>query len=600
MESPILQYLRAVHTELKTERGGTPKIIGDYGADIDPDNFAIALTTVDGSVYEVGDSNIEFPIQSISKPLTYGLALSELGFDAVDDKIDVEPSGDAFHEISLSESTGKPANAMINAGAIAVASLIKGSGGKTAIKRIEDHYSAYAGRQLRSSTAMYRAEREHSDRNHALAYLLRSFGIIDGDPTRALETYLRQCAIQVTCRDLSVMGATLANAGTNPITGQDAIDIVAVERMLSVMFTSGMYDDAGDWVTRVGMPAKSGVGGGILAVLPGQAGLAVYSPPLDQHGSSVRGVEACRRISQHMEMHFVRSARAGRSAIRSVTTIDREPSSIRRTDEAKEVLDEHGHRAAVLELAGDLLFAGTESVVRAVSELPDDTSLIVLDLRGIDELSNLAVTMFDTVHEQLAANDRRTVLVDPDDRLQGSALSKHSERFEARDVALAFCEDELLREYGSPEASPDTVSAPDSPAFSMLDAADVQAIVAKMERRIVGDGEILRRMGQRFGGVFFILSGSVDVFATDFEGTRGRVSSLSAGMTFGDLALGADDRQETTAKADGEVEVMVLSPTAIDEIEREDPRLAVQLWRALARHAFFSMDAPARFGAGPL
>src|SRR5690625_4961958 len=156
------------------------------------------------------------------------------------------------------------------------------------------------------------------------------------------------------------MAATLANSGINPLTGRTSLPRKPIERVLSVMMTSGMYDDAGEWVSSVGMPAKSGVGGGTLAVLPGQAGLAVFSPPLDEHGTSVRGEATCRRLSADTEMHFVRSARAGRSAIRGRYSVVEVPSAIRRSEEAMATLREHGEDAVVLELAGDLLFAGTE------------------------------------------------------------------------------------------------------------------------------------------------------------------------------------------------------------------------------------------------
>src|SRR5699024_10484576 len=151
----------------------------------------------------------------------------------------------------------------------------------------------------------------------------------------ALETYLRQCAVQITCRDLSLMAATLANGGTNPRTGEQVLGIDAVERVLSVMMTSGMYDSAGDWVVTVGMPAKSGVGGGTRAVLHGQAGLAVFSAPLHEHGNSIRGVAPCQRLSTDTDMHFVRAARAGRSAIRATYPITQVPSDVRRTEEAE-------------------------------------------------------------------------------------------------------------------------------------------------------------------------------------------------------------------------------------------------------------------------
>lgn len=590
MESPILSYLRGVHTDLSRLRDGIPYLIGPSDTAIDPDDFGIALATVDGYVYEVGTTSKQFSLQSLSKPLSYGLALTELGSEAVDAKVDVEPSGDPFHEFSLSESTGRPANAMINAGALAVSSLIKGSGGRSAIKRIEDHYSLYAGRQLRSNGRVYRAERAHSDRNHGLSYLLSSAGVIDGDPTRALETYLRQCSVQVTCRDLAVMAATLANGGTNPVTGVEALTLDAVERVLSVMLTSGMYDDAGDWVVRVGMPAKSGVGGGIIAVLPGQAGLAVFSPPLDQHGNSVRGVAACRRISHDMEMHFVRSARVGQSAIRSNESVDREPSSVRRTEEAVATLAEHGHRARVVSLAGDLYFAGTESVMRELSGLDDEVESVVVDVSGVDEASHLATEMFTRVRERFETEGRRIMLVDPDHVLEAVFPADDAARFESTDEAIARCEEALLDRYGAPGSSPEEVPVIASPALSMLDPADIRAIASLMDRRTFTDGEIVRRVGQRFGGVFFILSGSIDIIGSDLDGNRVKVSTLSAGMTFGDLALGDDDRQETTAKADGPVELMVLGADAIEALETSDPRLAVQLWRALARDAYFRMD----------
>ena len=389
MESPVLSYLRGVHAELAQLHDGDPYIVGPSSADIDPNDFGIALATVDGHVYEVGTTRKRFSLQSISKPLSYGLAIADLGAEKVDEHVDVEPSGDPFNEISLNPETGRPANAMINAGALAVASLLKGSGGRSPIQRIESAYSDFAARPLRSNGREYRAERARSDRNHGLAYLLSSAGVIEGDPTKALETYLRQCAVQVTCGDLAMMAATLAAGGTNPATGKEVLSYEAVERVLSVMMMSGMYDDAGDWAASVGMPAKSGVGGGIIAVLPGQVGLAVYSPPLDRHGNSVRGAAACRRISADLQMHFVRAARVGRSAIRSVHAIDHEPSNIRRTDEAAEVLQKHSRRALVFDLTGDLFFAGTETVVRELSSLDDDTEFVVMDMRDVDEVGEL-------------------------------------------------------------------------------------------------------------------------------------------------------------------------------------------------------------------
>lgn len=589
MESPVLSYLREVHAELAQLRDGTPYSVGPSSAEADPDDFGIALATVDGHIYEVGTTRTDFSLQSISKPLSYGLAIADLGMEAVDAHVDVEPSGDPFNELSSNPETGRPANAMINAGAIAVASLIKGSGGRSPIQRIEHTYSEFAARKLRSNGHEYRAERARSDRNHGLAYLLSSAGVIEGDPTKALETYLRQCAVRVDTRDLAMIAATLAAGGTNPVTGAEVLPYEAVERMLSVMMTSGMYDDAGDWATSVGMPAKSGVGGGIIAVLPGQVGLAVYSPLLDKHGNSVRGAAACRRISSDLQMHFVRSARVGRSAIKSSHTIDQEPSNIRRTEEAAKVLEEHGSRALVLELTGDLFFAGTETVVRELSDLDPGADVLVVDVRDVDEVGDAGVRMIDASFAQLVHSNRRILLVDPEGVLAGVDPTSYTV-FDSHDRAIAHCEQLLLERYGASSSLPRSVPVADSPVLAPLSTDDAARLAARMAPRHCADGEVIRRVGQRFGGVFFIVSGAISIIASHTDGTRFRLRTLGAGMSFGELTLGADERQETTAKAEGPVELMVLDAEGIEELEREDPALAVQLWRALSRDAYLRVD----------
>ncbi|GAA1853485.1 glutaminase A [Brevibacterium marinum] len=592
MESPIQSYLEQLLADVSGETMGTPYPIHPSGSAPDPQDFGICLATVDGYVYSVGASDKRFSIQSISKPFSYGLAMADHGIEAVDEKVDVEPSGDPFNEISLAPGTGRPANAMINAGALAVVSMIKGSGGKTAPRRIMDFYSKCAGRRLAGSKAVFDVEMRNSDRNHSLAYLLSSFGVIDDDPTRALENYLRQCSAQVTCRDLAMMAGTLANAGTNPRTGETALEIEQVERVLSVMMTSGMYDDAGSWVSSVGMPAKSGVGGGTLAVLPGQAGLAVFSPPLDAHGSSVRGVETCRRLSSDMEMHFVRAATGGNSTVKTGVGITQLPSRIRRTEEQAEVIERFNGRCRIIEVTGDLAFAGTESLVRAVSDLDEEVTLVVLDMQQVNEVSSLAVQMLDDLERRLAANSRQMILIEGKGLLDDTRLSADPgvPIFLSRGGAVEYCENRLLVALGADIGEPDRVVVPDSPALSPLDEWQRTRLVGYMEPRNHEDGDIIRRVGQRFGGVHFIVSGQVNTIASDPQGDRVRLNTLSAGMTFGELALGSDDRQETTEKAVGSVELMVLTPEAIEDLEAADPQLALLLWRALTRDAYLLVD----------
>ncbi|MHA7276066.1 glutaminase A [Arthrobacter sp. HLT1-21] len=592
MDSPIENYLKRIHREISELKDGKPYSTIPAMANVDPNNFGICLTTVDGYIYEVGDTRDEFSIQSISKPFTYGLALADLGTEAVDEKVDVEPSGDSFNEISLAEGSGRPSNAMINAGALTATSLIKGSGGNGRFKRILNTYSAFAGRQLSVNTEIYESELKHGHRNRALAHLLRSFNIIEDDPTPVIEDYFRQCSVLVNCLDLSVMAATLANSGRNPLTGREVLEIGPIERVLSVMTTCGMYDDAGAWISTVGMPAKSGVGGGTIAVLPGQVGLAVYSPPLDEHGSSVRGMATSQRLSQDMELHFVRAARTGKSAIRSTYDISASPSGIRRNDEAMDILRDNGHRARVIELNGDLLFAGTESMIRELSSLDQTVELVILDLRRVDEVADVSMRLLAETRENLVSDGRELVLIDSDGTLADTFehVDREVPTFDTRTAAVEWCEDRLIAAYGDDLHLPSVVTVTDCPALSPLTSEDAAALAGRMEEREYDDGHVIRRVGQRFAGVFFILSGKITTSVPGPSGGRVRLTTLSAGMTFGELALGSDDRQETTVKAEGEVKVMVLTADAIALLETEDPRLAVELWKALTRDAYTRVD----------
>jgi glutaminase len=290
---------------------------------------------------------------------------------------------------------------MINAGAIAAASLVAGRSAQDKLERLLAVYSLYAGRTLDIDTAVFESERATGHRNRAIGHMLRNFDIVD-DPDPALDLYFRQCSISVDCRDLSVMAATLANGGVNPITNERAIDAVHVERVLSVMTTCGLYDAAGEWVFRVGMPAKSGVGGGIMVVLPGQLGIAVYSPRLDAHGNSVRGLEVCKDLSRDLDLHFLRSARPSRSVFRARYSVAEVRSKRRRSPAEREVLRVAGLGTRVYELQGDLLFPAVEAVVCAVVDAGDELAIAVLDFKRVTDIGGPAARiLFDLISVML-------------------------------------------------------------------------------------------------------------------------------------------------------------------------------------------------------
>ncbi len=268
------------------------------------DEFAIALVGVDGSMASIGDDEVPFALQSVSKVFAYGLALEDHGRKHVLTRVGVEPSGDAYNSITFDVAHNRPHNPMVNAGALVTADLVRGASPAEKIKRLVGSFREYSGNdRLKVDAHTLLLELGSADRNRAVAYLMRAQGMLDADVDETLEVYLSQCSVKVTCKDLAMMGATLAHGGINPVTGHVCLPRVSVRDVVSVMHTCGMYDFAGEWAYEVGVPAKSGVSGAILCVIPGKGGFAVFSPGLDEYGNSMRGVRVCQEISEGLGLH---------------------------------------------------------------------------------------------------------------------------------------------------------------------------------------------------------------------------------------------------------------------------------------------------------
>jgi glutaminase len=267
--------------------------------------FGISLADLDGGIHSAGDHAVPFPMQSVSKIIAYALALADHGTEYVQQWVGVEPSGNAFNSIRLDEQSSRPHNPMVNAGALAIINLIRGRDGQEKVDRVVELTRLLTGNDdLCVDEETFEGEWSTADRNRAIAYLMRSHGLVTGDVEEVLAVYLKQCSIKVTCDDLARMGASLANGCVNPVTGaRSTIPVASVRDVLSVMFTCGMYDYAGEWAFDVGVPAKSGVSGGLLAVVPDKLGIGAYSPGLDAHGNSVRGVQVCEEISTRLGLH---------------------------------------------------------------------------------------------------------------------------------------------------------------------------------------------------------------------------------------------------------------------------------------------------------
>lgn len=302
--SHIDQMLADVYERaLPLEEGALADYIPEL-AKVPPNSFGVALATTKGKVHKIGDADFEFTIQSTSKALTYCMALELCGRDQVLACVGVEPSGDPFNAIEFSPVTRRPYNPMVNAGAIAISGMIRDAlGAEVAFERVLERFSQAAGRQLKLNEDVYRSEALTGHRNRAIAHLLLSAGALKEPVEPALDLYFKQCSIMVSATDLAMIGATVANLGVHPLSGQQVFDIDAVRDTQSVMFSCGMYDFSGGWTYEVGIPAKSGVGGGILGVVNRQLGVGSYSPRLDRNGNSVRGIETFKIMSSVLGLH---------------------------------------------------------------------------------------------------------------------------------------------------------------------------------------------------------------------------------------------------------------------------------------------------------
>jgi len=266
--------------------------------------FGIAMTGPDGAVHEVGDSKELFSIQSICKVFVAALVMQESGNQKLEDTVGVDSTGQVFNSITAIEQyKGEEMNPFVNPGAIATVGNVKGSSPVEVWNKILAFHSDFAGRQLEVNQLVYKSESDTNQRNRAISQLMSAYGRFPMDPAVAVDLYTRACSINVSAHDLSVMGATLALGGRNPITGKQVIDASHVPGVLALMATAGMYDDSGKWLYRTGLPTKSGVGGGLIAVSPGKAGIGTFAPPLDKAGNSVRGQRAIADLTTSLNLN---------------------------------------------------------------------------------------------------------------------------------------------------------------------------------------------------------------------------------------------------------------------------------------------------------
>ena len=587
--SPVLRFLNELYERHRECQEGHVATYIPELAKADPEKFGLCVATIDGHVYEVGDARHLFTIQSISKPFVYGLALDDHGPVAMARKVGVEPSGDAFNAISLHAEDGRPLNPMINAGAIATTSQVVAATPEERFARMLAMFGRHAGRRLDVDTAVYESETRTGHRNRAIGHLLRNYEVLTEDPGPAVDVYFRQCSILVDCRDLAIMAATLANQGVNPVTGERALRAEHVENVLSVMASCGMYDSSGGWIYDVGMPAKSGVGGGVLAVLPGQFGIGVFSPRLDKRGNSVRAVRVCADLSRAWQLHQFNPPYCPKTSRRhSYSCADRQSSRSRgKADTA--CLRASGGGIRIVEVQGTLSLATTEPIVREILEFRDGLRSLVIDFRHATGINVSSAAVLADLAGQFRVDGVRVLLTDTEDlptlrRVVDERLppgtAEEVFRFGSLDLALETCEDELLRSL-QPERSQMVRGVEESELAVGLNPEELAVLASLLRSRRFVAGDTIVRQGDEADSLFLITCGVIAVHLGAGPGGR-RVASFAAGTTVGGIAFIDGGPRSATLVAEGDLECEILERADFLALQQKHPAIYARLLRNIA------------------
>ncbi len=547
--------------------------VADYIRELskaDPAWFGVSLCTTDGAVYDAGDHQQSFTIQSVSKPFVYALALSDVGPERLLEHVGVEPSGDAFNSILL-DSSNRPHNPMVNSGATTVVSMVAARNAGERFTRILDILSRFAGRPLEVDDAVLESERDTGHRNRAIAHLMRTVGAVTDEVDLVLDAYFRQCSVLVTSRDLAVMTATLANDGVNPLTGERVVPGWVVGDVLSVMLTSGMYNYSGEWAYRTGLPAKSGVAGGVAALVPGQAGVGVFSPLLDDRGNSIRGVGVCRELSDRLGFHLFRNRTAGLPPIRSVSS-GRERRSLRvRPMSESAALESLGSRIAIVEMQGPWSFVACERLFTELESVPHDH--LILDISRVATVDTTATVLLGNLAESCR---QRGVEVAVAGIVPAGLDSLPVRYFPGIDHALEWAEGRLLTQADLTDTGA-AVSMADSDLGRHLDGADLDALGSGASTRSVDAGDELWCAGDAAGSMFLVLEGMLVACHDGY-----RVASFGPGAIVGEMGFLTGEPRSATVAADAPSKLLEI--TGLDELSSEG-RAAIHRTLALVAMA---------------
>jgi glutaminase len=589
--NPILDYLKDLHARLVPLLEGTVATYIPELAKANPQDFGICLITIDGQIYTAGAHDRQFTIQSMSKPFVYGLALREHGRDYVTRRVGVEPTGEAFNSIILDEEFNRPFNPMVNAGAIAVAGMVPGA--DTEMRRVAMMrlFSDLAARPLDMDEDVFASERDTGHRNRAIAYMMLNTGMITDPPEDVLDLYFRQCSMLVTCRDMAMMAATLANCGTNPATGKQVFGPDQTREVLTVMSTCGMYDYAGQWAFDVGLPAKSGVSGGVFAVIPGQAGIAVYSPLLDRYGNSVRGIEAFKQIAQDFKLHGFEIRPSSPAVIRNIYTAAEIGSKRARSRAERAILAREGHRIGVIEVQGALFFGPTEYLIRKISQSVAQRDVIVVDLKRVRHADSAAVGLLRQMCQSFGQIACKLVFVN---LAKGGALDGLRDMLEdigaqgrialqdSVDTALEQAESRLLALFEDATAA-SKYALHRLELFAGLEADEYKLLEGELNAFQFAPGDQIIREGDPANALFIIARGSVSISVKLGNGQRRRIGSAGPGLSIGETALVEGGARTADVFADEHVICYAISVERLHALDARHPGILTKILANLVK-----------------
>lgn len=581
---PLQLFLDTCHKSFSEDNSGA---LADYIPELsnaNPSHFGISLATIDGHVYDIGDSSAPFTIQSVSKAFVFATALELIGVERVENTIGVEPSGEAFNSIRLN-SENRPFNPMVNAGAIACSGLIYEKYGAESFELIRTMLGKFAGRELEIDQKVFESENRTGDRNRAIAWLLRNYKGLPEQVDKALEVYFQQCSLIVTSRDLAVMGATLANGGVNPVTNEQVIGQNNVARTLAVMTSSGMYDYAGEWAYRVGMPAKSGVGGRIVAALPGQLGVGVFSPLLDSHGNSVRGLKVCETLSAQFDLHMLNVTADVRTSVFASYDLKNITSRRSRSPEEQKIIEQNHKDVRILELVGSLAFSTVDYISRQIADFETPPQILILDFRRVPNITLAAARLLIDCLVNLRKHAKTLVTLtslEESSKIWKTLKSAQEEfpqiwRFPSVDVGIEWAEDQIIYRYGGFSLSPQLVELD---RFRLTAGLGVEArheLSKLVTEKLFSSGDQIIVADGAADAIYFLQSGMVSVKLPNGV----RLATLSPGKEFGEMAL-LDNRRSADIWADTKVQCLELTLTSYNYLKGRHPEIGERINQNLA------------------